>query len=106
MGELSFWVRTIRAQAHRRLEYFPVNCIGFCRDECMAISMIAAWQHNACPALRACAFALIGESCIDPVVNASEDFAGVLSGLDIRLCSESIIEVAGIVDGGTGGVAN
>ncbi len=34
------------------------DCAGFCRDECLAVSMIAACQHNTCPAMRACAFAV------------------------------------------------
>lgn len=96
VAELACWVRVIRAAACRKLEYYPVNCAGFCRDECFAISMIAACQHNACPALRACAFALIGESLVDPVVSASEGFAGVLSDVDINLSADSITQIAGL----------
>lgn len=104
--ELACWVRTIHAQACRKIQYYPVNCAGFCRDECMAISMIAASQHNACPALRACAFALIGESHIDPVIEASEEFAGVLHDVEINLRIDSIAEIAGILDTGTTRLAN
>jgi len=38
----------------------------------MAIAMVAASQHGACPALRACAFALLENSAIDDVVEGAE----------------------------------
>ncbi len=53
--ELACWVRAVRASASRKIEYYPVGCPGFCADECMAISLIAASQHHRCPAMRACA---------------------------------------------------
>ncbi len=40
--------------------------------------MIAACQHHACPAMRACAFALLGCSMIDEVVEGAESFARTL----------------------------
>ena len=59
-----------------------VDCDGFCRDECVAIAMIAACQHNACPAMRACAFSLLGCSMIDEVVQGAESFAATMRGAD------------------------
>ena len=47
----------------------------FCRDECLAISMVAAAQHSACPAIRACAVALLGSSKIDEAMQGAEEFA-------------------------------
>jgi hypothetical protein len=44
--------------------------------------MIAACQHHACPAMRACAFALLGCSLIDEVVNVAESFAETMRGAD------------------------
>ena len=79
---LSGWVRTIDSHAHRALETSAGDCAAFCRDECMAISMIAACQHEACPAMRACAFALLGCSMIDEVVTVAEDFAATMRKAD------------------------
>jgi hypothetical protein len=79
---LSGWVRAINAHAHRVLETSPADCPAFCRDECVAISMIAACQHAACPAMRACAFALLGCSMIDEVVTGAEDFAASMRKAD------------------------
>ena len=48
---------------------------AFCRDECLAISMIAASQHNTCPAMRACAFALIESAHLDEVLHHADTYA-------------------------------
>lgn len=82
VGQLSCWVRAINTHTHRQLQTAPSDCAGFCRDECVAISMIAACQHNACPAMRACAFALLGCSMIDEVVNVAESFAETMREAD------------------------
>jgi hypothetical protein len=80
--DLSCWVRAINRHARRDLETAAVDCDRFCRDECIAIEMIAACQHNACPAMRACAFALLGCSLIDEVVEGAETFAATMRGVD------------------------
>jgi hypothetical protein len=82
VGRLSCWVRAINTHTHRVLETPAADCTAFCRDECVAISMIAACQHNACPAMRACAFALLGCSMIDEVVHVAEDFAATMLEAD------------------------
>jgi len=80
--DLSCWVRTINRHARRDLETSAVDCKRFCRDECIAIEMISACQHAACPAMRACAFALLGCSLIDEVVHGAENFAATMRGAD------------------------
>lgn len=76
--DLSCWVRAISRHARRDLETGTVDCANFCRDECVAIAMIAACQHNACPAMRACAFSLLGCAMIDEVVEGAETFAATM----------------------------
>lgn len=80
--DLSCWVRAINRHARRNLETAAVDCEGFCRDECIAIEMISACQHHACPAMRACAFALLGCSLIEEVVQGAESFAATMRGAD------------------------
>jgi hypothetical protein len=80
--DLSCWVRAINRHARRDLVTGAVDCDRFCRDECIAIEMISACQHNACPAMRACAFALLGCSTIDEVVEGAETFAATMRGAD------------------------
>jgi hypothetical protein len=88
--ELACWVRAVRASAARKIEYSPFGCPGFCADECMAISLIAASQHHRCPAMRACALALTGSDLVDPVIDAANAFADALEEADQRLSPEAV----------------
>jgi hypothetical protein len=94
VSELSAWVRAVSAAARREIEVCAGDCAGFCRDECLAVSMIAACQHNTCPAMRACAFALIESSLIDEVVHHAESFAVTMRGLDKVLSPGLIVNAA------------
>jgi hypothetical protein len=88
--ELACWVRAVRASASRKIEYRPFSCPGFCADECMAISLIAASQHHRCPAMRACALALTGSDLVDPVIDAANAFADALEEANQRLSPEAV----------------
>lgn len=94
VSELSAWVRAVSAAARREIEVCDGDCAGFCRDECLALSMIAACQHNTCPAMRACAFTLIESSLIDEVVHHAESFAVTMRGLDQVLPPGLIVNAA------------
>ena len=91
VGTLSDWVGALNQTAVREIEVFPEACSGFCRDECIAVSMIAACQHNTCPAMRACAFALVESSLIERVVGEAQAYADTLSSLEQRLSPHSIV---------------
>lgn len=97
MPGLSNWVRVVRGTAARGIETAPRSCRTFCRDECLAIAMVAACQHNACPALKACAFTLIGSSNVAPALDAAEHFAVSLRRADQILSPGSICNAAGIM---------
>lgn len=88
---LAAWVGALERAACREIEVFPVECRSFCRDECVAVSMIAACQHNTCPAMRACALALAESSMIDSIVGNAQAFADALMGLDQVLSPASIV---------------
>jgi hypothetical protein len=90
--ELSCWVRSVHKKACRPIKYFPFGCAGFCPDECMAISMVAASQHSFCPAMRSCAFALLGSSDIDDVVETATEFGNVLRDFGHVLSDQSICD--------------
>ncbi|MBS0241972.1 MAG: hypothetical protein JSS20_07325 [Proteobacteria bacterium] len=92
VGQLSGWVDALCCSAHREIQVFPADCKSFCGDECLAVSMIAAGQHRACPAMRTSAFALIQSSLVDPVVGEAQAFADTLDGLDHRLSAGSIVK--------------
>jgi hypothetical protein len=82
VGQLACWVRAIDCYAQRKLVTSANACPRFCQDECVAIAMIAACQHHACPAMRTCAFALLGCSMIEEVVEGAESFARALREAD------------------------
>jgi hypothetical protein len=81
VSQLALWVNVLGKTTGR----------GFCRDECVAISMFAACQHQTCPAMRACAFALVESSMIDGIVEQAQGFADTLYSLDPVLSPASIV---------------
>lgn len=93
---LSDWVVAIDLGASRDIEIADGRCPDFCRDECLAISMIAACQHNTCPALRACAFALVENRHaearrLDTITAPAQAFADTMASLDQVLSATSIV---------------
>lgn len=99
---LSNWVRAVQDSAQRPIEIAPRGCSQFCRDECLAIAMVAACQHSACPALKACAFALIGSSEVNRALDAAEEFAHGLRRADQILSPGSICNAAAMMPQGRG----
>lgn len=96
VSELSAWVRIVHTSRCRRIETLPTGCVGFCKDECVAISVIAACQHDNCPALKACAFALLGSSHVDPMLEEATDFANVLLNTGQSLSQSAVCNVSAL----------
>lgn len=96
--ELASWVREVRQCARRPIVTYPTGCAGFCRDECIAISVIAACQQGDCPALRACAYALIGSCHIDKMLEEATGFAHLLLENGQRLSPGVICNVVGVTE--------
>lgn len=88
--DLSKFVRAVKASANRDIEISPAGCRGFCRDECLAISIVAASQHGALPALTASAEALIGSDDIGDAINGAQTLATSLRRAKQLLSPESI----------------
>jgi hypothetical protein len=94
VAELACWVRCVHSCAARKIEVHPHNRAGFCLDECVAISMVAASQHSACPALWTCAFTLLGTSEVDEVLDHAANFGSVLRDAGQVLSQTSICDTA------------
>lgn len=92
VGSLSCWVNTLGKSSRREIVLRPAECGDFSQDERLAVSMVAACQHNTCPAMKACAFALIETSMVDRVVEDARTFADTLSDLEQRLSPTSILQ--------------
>ena len=86
------WVHTIHSMATREIEIYPQCSTGFCRDECLAISMIAACQRDAAPAVRACAFALTGVGAINRIVETAGELGQALGRCGIVFGEASIAQ--------------
>jgi hypothetical protein len=97
MTELAHWVRAVQETAERRIEVYPADCRRFCRDECLAISMVAACQHSACPAFRACAVALLGSNEIEDAIEGADGFARRLKEADQLLSPGSVFMGRGLM---------
>ncbi len=89
--DLSAWVRALSGNARRPITLYPAACDRFTHDECLAVSMIAAAQHN-CPAIRACAFALLGAQPLDEVITSASRFAARLSENQMMLGPSPIVD--------------
>lgn len=87
---LSAFVRAVKSTAERDIEVYPASCRGFCRDECLAISIIAASQHDARAELCACAAALTGSDDIGDAINCAQAFAFELRSAKQILSASSI----------------
>jgi hypothetical protein len=97
MTELACWVRAVQDSAERRIEVYPAQCRRFCRDECLAISMVAACQHSTCPAFRACAVALLGCDEVEEAIEGAESFAQSLKDAGQVLSPGTVFMGAGLV---------
>jgi len=91
--ELETWTRRICLAAHRPIKLECLSCPHKTTDECLAVSVIAAAQHRTCPAMRACAFALLDNPNVDPMLEKAEGLADALMRSDQVLAPWSVVEV-------------
>jgi hypothetical protein len=105
MGELQYWVRCLRAESVRSLDVFPHGCGHVCRDECMALSLIAALQDNdlgtAILAARHLSGLIDGEPPLSLTV-AGQGYADALIGAGQKLMSVPASVVHSIAAFGSG----
>lgn len=92
--QLSQFTCSVQEAAQRQLTVNERECRGFCRDECLAISLIAACQHDVRPALRASACALTGSADIGGTLNSAQHFAEGLACAGQLLSAESVCPAA------------
>lgn len=94
MATFLSWGLAIECTAVRPLVVLPLTCEGLSRDECLAVSLVAAAQHQHCPALRACAAALLGTADDGRVFETSRILAGRLADSGAHLDADRIVEAA------------
>ncbi|MEM7424833.1 MAG: hypothetical protein AAF441_01970 [Pseudomonadota bacterium] len=82
LSELQYWVRILRDVSVREIKCFPHCCCRVCHDECMALSLVSAYQYQDRGAAQAAAIYLSGQSVrapLDLLTDASSTFASALS---------------------------
>ncbi|MGE0628172.1 MAG: hypothetical protein AB7O43_10140 [Hyphomicrobiaceae bacterium] len=94
LEDLSRWVRTILDKSARDIEVLPATCRSFCRDECVAVAMIAAAQHGRRKEMRACALTLLDTSAIDEVMAKADCLAATLTRSGVTLSTGSVVDVS------------
>lgn len=100
VGEVQYWVRTLRANSERPLTFYPNRSLHLCEDECIALSLVAAAQTGDCAAGCCAAGMLIGTEeapRINDVWLASSHLAAALqsSGQVMHACPRTVIRLLG-----------
>ena len=105
MGELQYWVRSVRGESRRRIACFPHGCQNVCHDECMALSMISGMQDGrrdlaaVCrkPSPRRCQ----RNGAPERVSDAAAGYATALKNLGLKLLPvpEDVIRSIAFQDG-------
>jgi hypothetical protein len=75
---LGDFVESVDAVAARQIEVLPKACPGLCRDECLAVSAIAASQLGECPAMKACLFALVETAQLEETIRSAASLSCAL----------------------------
>lgn len=88
--DLSQFVRAVSEASERAIHVQRPGCSGFCRDECLAISIIAACQHDARDALASSTSALIGSEAIGDALLGAQTFACGMKAANQLLSADSI----------------
>lgn len=100
VGEIQYWVRTLRTNSGRSLAFFPNRSLLLCDDEYIALSLVAAAQTGDCDAGCIAARLLIGtedSSRVGDVWQASTHLAAALqcSGQVMNACPRAVIRMLG-----------
>jgi len=98
ISQLSLWVKSICLWRTDPLETFEFECRHICRDECLAVSMIAACQHEDYPCLRYCANRLCGIAGSEETVEAALGLASTLKSAGRDMMPVPLDIVRGIAE--------
>jgi hypothetical protein len=103
--DFSQWVRLLSEYSQRQLRVSPPDSPSFGRDECVAMALIAAYQHKSCPALQVCAMTLLGCEPRKDVCELSGALAHRLSDVDHVLSGRAVDHVVRYAEPGFAGSA-
>lgn len=81
LGDLSCFVRTLRGCAGCPLRNFPFGAKGLCREECLAVGLVAACQHGDRLTCLACVDGFGCQATRGEIEGAAAQLAGTLREL-------------------------
>lgn len=81
LSALTCWVRTTRDWSTGPRQLFPFQCPRLCNDECLAVSLIAALQHNDRACARYCLGRLVTSDGAVDTEKSAHDLAHSLNAL-------------------------
>jgi hypothetical protein len=96
--DFSQWVRLLSEHARRDLHVLEPTSRCFCRDECIAMALVAAHQNQACPALQICAITLLGCQPRDDLTIRTGALADKLAAANQRVSAaamDNLVRYAG-----------
>ncbi len=102
---LGRFVESVDRAAARPIEVLPKGCPGLCRDECLAVSIVAASQLGACPALKACVFALLDNGDVEACIRSAETFGAALTDAGQTLPPDAVCNALALMPAGSGRLA-
>ncbi|MCX5495248.1 hypothetical protein OSH11_11065 [Kaistia dalseonensis] len=79
LGELVQWVDALRAGMDHPADLSPYECPRLCRDECVAVAMIAASQSGDAKSLSTAVNAFVRPEARDATMRAAQAFAHALA---------------------------
>ena len=90
VADLAGWVNAVRCCGLRDIELLPEDCRAFGRDECLAVTLVAASEHRHCPAMRLCANLLLGTDNIEPALSTAHRFSQTLLRSGVSFAAEPL----------------
>ncbi|TCT12064.1 hypothetical protein EDC22_103379 [Tepidamorphus gemmatus] len=85
VSELSGWVRIMRSEGCRGVACYPRPCRFMCRDECLALRMIASCQNGLRAVAEESGRQLVEIDRVDEFLAAADAYAAELSGAGLDL---------------------
>lgn len=92
IADFTCWTLAIEATSARPIVVLPPSSPSYCRDECLAIALVAACRNDTCPALHACAAALLGTDDVARTMAATQIVANTLLRVGPRLNGTQPVE--------------
>lgn len=79
LSALAQWIQALRTSSLEPRQFFPFQCRRLCRDECLAVSLIAAIQNGEVPCV---------DFCLDQIAQTGtrKEVRDAADGLAASLC--------------------